>query len=293
MLNHLTPYRGAVPALVLIWAASASAFGSPKETRAILQTPVTEATRGGEYQGESPLGTGVDRSKGASARLENQASEKDPELLGISDIEAAIQRTLAEDPEKNVIRVADYSKVPIANGAVSFPLSGATPPPVTSADRAFLWRGFVTRTDGTRLQCWAVVQVLTRRKIVRTKVSLKAGHLLQPADLETFEAPVCPLVIQKDQELRDYVGLSLKRSMPALARLDREMLETPPIVRSGDRVKVEVVSGRTHLQFEAECRSNAQAGKSVQLLNPSTGRTFKGVAREDGSVLVSVRGINP
>jgi flagella basal body P-ring formation protein FlgA len=124
-------------------------------------------------------------------------------------------------------------------------------------------------------------------------VSLKAGHLLQPADLEMLETSVCPLVVQKDQQLQDYVGLSLKRSMPALARLDRDLLEAPPIVRSGDHVKVEVVSGRTHLQFEAECRSSAQAGKFVQLLNPSTGRTFKGVARQDGSVFVAVRGINP
>jgi len=243
--------------------------------------------RGGESQPESPLGTGVNRSKDGSDRLENQASEKDPEFLGVSGIEAAIQRTLAPDPEKKVIRVVDYSKLPIANGTVSFPLSGATPPPVTSADRAFLWRGFITKADGTRLQCWALVQVLIRRKIVRTKVSMKAGHLLQPTDLEALETPVCPLVFQRDQQLQDYIGFSLKRSMPALARLDREMLETPPIVRSGDRVKVEVVSGRTHLQFEAECRSSAQAGKSVQLLNPSTGRTFKGVAREDGSVFVS------
>src|SRR5580765_6115471 len=122
MLNSFTLFRVVGAGIVLLCAPLSSGFGSPNENRAISRGTATEVLPGG-YRTE-PLAA-ISESKNAPDRSENPASQKRTEVLEGSDIEGAIRSVLAPDQEKKVVRVVDYSKVSIANGAVSFPLAGA------------------------------------------------------------------------------------------------------------------------------------------------------------------------
>jgi hypothetical protein len=138
MLNFLMLFRIVGAVFVLTWAAFANELSFANGSRAIRQRPTAEATTSSEYPAQPGPETSIDRARIALDPSGNRTTERRTELLDVSDIEIAIDSALPQDQEKKIIRVVDYSRVPIANGSVSFPLSGAMPPPATSADRAFL-----------------------------------------------------------------------------------------------------------------------------------------------------------
>src|SRR3954470_5359531 len=125
MLNYLTLSRAMGAAVALISAALSCALG---EARAFVHMPVAAVMSNRESLAELAPAINIDRPMNVSDRKENPTAQKDTQFLDVSGIEAAIQNALAFNPDKKVVRVVDYSRVPVADGTVSFPLSGANPP---------------------------------------------------------------------------------------------------------------------------------------------------------------------
>jgi flagella basal body P-ring formation protein FlgA len=162
------------------------------------------------------------------------------------------------------------------------------PPPVSSPERPFLWRGKVLSDSGPEASCWARVILLVKRSVVRTKIDLPAGQLIEPRNVETVSAVVCPLLTPENEDVSSYVGFAVKRSLRASTVLIKEMVVSPPLVHRGSRVQVEAISGKTRLSLEAEARANGYQGQSIELSNVHTGRIFWGKVSGTGTIRIEV-----
>ncbi|MGA8597188.1 MAG: flagellar basal body P-ring formation chaperone FlgA [Bryobacteraceae bacterium] len=208
--------------------------------------------------------------------------------LTSEEIEKAIRESLGSDASDAQIRILEFTLNSVVPGRVEFPLSGASPPLLNQPDRPFLWRGRVIGQLGEDSACWARVQVTTTRKIVRTRVTLLAGEVIKASELESLHIEACPLLTPKDEEISDYVGLSAKRSLPALALLNKNVVEAPPLVRRGNVVHVTAIAGQARITFDGEAHSNGYLGQSIQVTNVHSGRSFFGSVSGENSVLVTV-----
>jgi flagella basal body P-ring formation protein FlgA len=209
-------------------------------------------------------------------------------VLEEAEVESALRAALGEDSSGFKIQILDFSRTPVPVGKLVFERSGATPPPLSSPDKPFLWRGKVFGDSGADAVCWARMILLAKRNVVRTKIDISAGQLIESLDLETVQASVCPLLVPADQDISEYVGLASKRSLRASTILTKDLVLSPPLVHRGSRVRVEAISGTTRLSFEAEARSNGYQGQNIALSNVHTGRLFWGKVSGTGLIRVEV-----
>jgi flagellar basal body P-ring formation protein FlgA len=208
--------------------------------------------------------------------------------LTSEEIEKAIRDSLGSGASDARIRVLEFSRNSVVPGRVEFPLTDASPPLLNQPDRPFLWRGRVIGQLGEDSPCWARVQVTMARKIVRTRVTVLAGEVLKADELESLQIEACPLLTPKDEEISDYVGQSVKRSLPALAFLSKSLVEAPPLVRRGNVVHVTAVAGQARITFDGEAHSDGYLGQSIQVTNLHSGHSFFASVSGENSVLVTV-----
>lgn len=205
------------------------------------------------------------------------------------EIERAIRLSLGPNSSDVQIRVLDFSRTPVGPGAVQFAKSGAGSPDAAEPRRPFLWRGMVLGELGNDTPCWARVQVVVSRKVVRTRVRLLAGEVLDAGELEAVQADACPLLTPKDEDISDYVGLLVRRGIPSMTILNGDLVETAPLVRRGSTVRVTAVAGPARISLDGEAHSDGRMGQGIQITNSRTGRTFFGIVNGKGSVLVEIR----
>jgi flagella basal body P-ring formation protein FlgA len=216
-----------------------------------------------------------------------QSAGQPPRMLRPSDVVATLKESLAGIAPDAQVEVVECSQTAL-RGRVEFPLTGAGRPPVSHPDSPFLWRGRVLLESGAEYSAWARVRVVVKCKVIRTLVDLPAGAVLKPEQMETVDALGSPFLKQKDKALSDYAGLCLRRALPALTNLSKELVDTPPLVRRGSRVEVEAISGKTRLMFEAEAHTNGRLGDRIQLVNLRSGKLFWGVVSGTGSIVIAV-----
>jgi flagella basal body P-ring formation protein FlgA len=204
------------------------------------------------------------------------------------EIEKAIRDALGDAGKNSQIRVLDFDRSSMPQGTTRFPLSGANLSEAVEPRRPFIWRGLVSGVLGNDAPCWARVQVLVTRKVVRTTTRLLAGTVLSMNSLEAVEAEASPLLTPKDEDISDYSGLLLKRSMPSMSILNKEVVQQAPLVRRGETVRVTAVAGSTRIVLEGEAHSDGRMGQGIQVSNAKTGRTFLATVNGAGSVLVDL-----
>jgi flagella basal body P-ring formation protein FlgA len=208
--------------------------------------------------------------------------------LRAEEMELALRKTLGPLSGEASVTIVDFSKIPVPPGEITFSLDGAALPMLAHPDRPFLWRGRVTTTVGIDVRCWVYVKVVSQRQIVRTKVALLAGQLVQAEDIEQSPGVVCPLLTPSDDSEGNYVGHAVKRSLRAFTVMNREMVVSPPLIKRGARVQVAAIAGKARVSFEAEAHSDGRQGQRIELSNIRSGKVFWGVVNGDGSVLVEV-----
>ena len=65
-----------------------------------------------------------------------------------------------------------------------------------------------------------------------------------------------------------------------------DWLEDPPLVSSGDTVKVEVRSGAAILKLDGRALADGVDGQTIPVLNPATGKRFRARIEGPGHVLI-------
>jgi flagella basal body P-ring formation protein FlgA len=187
-------------------------------------------------------------------------------------------------PETN-IALLDYSRQPVPEGTLEFPITG-----LRRALGPMFWYGFVRYAGGRHFAVWAKVRVRLATPVVVAAEDLKPGQAIDAAQLklETRE-DVFPR--ETVQALSGVAGKVPRRPIRAGTVVSAEALGPAPDVARGDTVQVEVRIGSARLALDGLVESSAFTGQRVAVRNPISNKRF--LARVEGKGRVSVRPENP
>lgn len=202
---------------------------------------------------------------------------------------AAAMRAALELPEAR-IEIVDLSRYPVPEGELAFPREGLRAPgrgapPGTPV----LWRGSVAYGGGRRVAVWARVIVRAPLRRVRAAETLPAGRIIEAGQLRVVEEEGVPAAGREAAAVEQVAGRRARRTIPAGAAIPLALVEQPPDVERGDRVRVRV-RGPARLEFIAHAESDGVTGETVTVRNPKSRRTFRAVVTGKGEVEVNAGG---
>jgi len=181
------------------------------------------------------------------------------------------------------IELIDFSRQPVPRGSLEFPLTGLR----QNAGGGY-WYGLVPYGSNHRFAVWAKVRVLVAAPRVIAAADLKAGRPIDAGQLrlEVREEP--PSADRMALAVEEVAGLAPRRAIASGTAIRLQWIEPPKDVRFGDTVKVEVVNGGAHLEFEGQAQASGSTGQMIPVLNPVSKKRFP--ARVEGKGRVSVKG---
>jgi flagella basal body P-ring formation protein FlgA len=200
-----------------------------------------------------------------------------------TDVLSSMRRSLAADAELSLV---ELPRTAVPPGRIEFPLSGLEP----EIGGVRLWRGYVEYGETLRMKIWARVKVCRRVEAVVAATDLPLNVPIVAAHLrvETVSTPI-GAEQRVAERIEEVLGRVPKKAVTAGSTIPLAILDTPPAVRRGDAVKVEVRSGRARIQIDAIAESAARTGDMVELRNASSGKRFR-ARLEDGSKALIVIG---
>jgi flagella basal body P-ring formation protein FlgA len=182
------------------------------------------------------------------------------------------------------IVVVDYPRQPMPRGRIMFSTASAVQSDRPDGSR--LVRGRVLYGDQRSASIWARVQVQVDAVRLVAAMDLKAGAPIAP-DQVRFETVKAWPGAAPAAQVNVIAGRAPRRTIPAGAAIDPNMLILPKEVAAGDVVEVEVTSGAARLRFPAKASTPGRRGDSIVLINSSSGARFTG--RIEGPGKASVR----
>jgi len=182
------------------------------------------------------------------------------------------------------IQVVDFGRQPVPPGELRFSLSGLETGPAKSAP--LLWRGAVCLPGQSDFPVWAKVRVQVSGKRAIAAEALAPGLRIVPAQLreEVYEGP------PGFPDLSQVVGREPRRPIAAGSAIESLWIEEPPEVQRGERVQVEIRSGRTRILLEGQAQSSGRRGQTVEVRNPGNGRILRAIVTDRGRVVVTAPG---
>jgi flagella basal body P-ring formation protein FlgA len=183
------------------------------------------------------------------------------------------------------ISILDYSRVPVPEGNIEFPLTGLR----RGTSEAF-WRGYVVYAGDRRFPIWAKVNATVTAVRIVAAEDLRAGTLVGPTNVQLVEDHEFPEE-GFAASLDAVAGSTLRRAVRAGEALRMQWLDKPKDVMRGDTVQVDAQSGATHLQLEGQALTSGAAGEVITVLNPSTHRRFSARVEAKGKVSAGKRGL--
>ena len=173
------------------------------------------------------------------------------------------------------IRLELTSNDPIPPGPVVFPRSGLREPSLHGTNETTLWHGYVQYTPTRRFRVWARVSLSeTVQRVVATK-PLVRGDVILAEDVREESVEQFPFKRLSKTRMSDFLGKEVRVSVKPGAILHRGIVSSPPDVRRGENVDVEVRRGKAVLNLTAIADSTARIGEMVRLRNPVSGKLFE------------------
>jgi flagella basal body P-ring formation protein FlgA len=225
-----------------------------------------------------------------SAR-ESACFERTGIVLTADDYRNAIRGDLAADTGQVKIEILDFYSRVLPPGRLELPVAGAALPPDEHPETAFLWRGTLVSSSGPSYPVWARVRVTAMRSVVRVIRSLPSGAVLDPGDIRAAVEQCNPFRLPDSEAPTFYVGKSLVRSVRGGSALEIRMVQEPPVVRRGDKVRVAVLSGSARIEMEARADVPGNVGDSISFTNPSGAKRFNAVITGPGRAEIVVDGL--
>lgn len=178
------------------------------------------------------------------------------------------------DPGVN-IRVELISNDLVPPGSVVFPRSGLREPSLNSPNESTLWHGYVQYTPTRRFRVWAkVILSKTARRVVAAK-PLVRGDVIVAGSVREESVEQFPYRRLSETRMSDFLGKEVRVPVKPGAILHRGLISSPPDVRRGENVNVEVRRGKAVLNLTAVADSTARVGEIVRLRNPVSGKLFE------------------
>jgi flagella basal body P-ring formation protein FlgA len=179
------------------------------------------------------------------------------------------------------IEVVEFSRQPIPPGELRFPVSGLRADQATSAP--LLWHGVVSASGQDDFPVWAKVRIEISGKRVIAAEALAVGRSIARSQLREepyLGPPGLP-------DLSQVVGCAPRRPIPAGAAIERQWLDVPADVLRGERVRVEIRSGRAKVILEGQAQSSGKRGEVVGVRNPANGKILRATVADRGRVVIS------
>jgi flagella basal body P-ring formation protein FlgA len=179
------------------------------------------------------------------------------------------------------IELLDYSRQPVPEGVLEFPMSGLRP----TQSGAF-WGGAIQYGGRHRLSVWARVTVTISAPRVVAAETLSPGKPLDAAALRVETTEEFPSADPLPSAIDEIVGKILRRPVRAGTAIHAAWLDEPKAVSRDETVQVEVREGGALLQFPGQAQSSGAVGQTILVLNPSSNKRFP--ARVEGVGKVAV-----
>jgi flagella basal body P-ring formation protein FlgA len=179
------------------------------------------------------------------------------------------------------IEVVEFSHQPIPPGVLRFPLSGLRTDQATRS--ALLWHGAVSVSGRDDFPVWAKVRIQVSGKRTIATAALVPGRPIERAQLreEPYEGP--PGL----PDLSQVVDRVPRRPIPAGAAIESQWLGAAADVVRGERVRVEIRSGRARVILEAQAQSSGRRGEVIGVLNPANGKVLRVTVADRGRAMLA------
>jgi flagella basal body P-ring formation protein FlgA len=203
-----------------------------------------------------------------------QDPSQDPTQLGA----AVRQAALAIAPPGASITLGSLqgaSVMPACTSPLSVTLSGIAPYEQAAAHcPAPGWTLYVTVT---------VAQV---QNVVVAARPIGPGQVLGPADLMLAPEPVARYAGREVfYDPAQLIGTDALMALPAGTILCADAISQPVVVKAGQMVAVQVISGSVEVSIDAVADETGRIGDTILLTNPSSGRRFTATLTANGPVV--------
>jgi flagella basal body P-ring formation protein FlgA len=224
---------------------------------------------------------------GIEARARGGCFERATELLTEARVAGALRAAIGNETAR--IEILDFSRYPAPRGELRFPASPASVPPPSPRPLPLLFRGRIEYGEKRSVPVWAKARITVQGKRAIALQDLPAGRPVADTQVEIVDAELCPFSEVSFGSASEIAGRLLRRSVPRGAPVFSSLLEGPKQVERGEIVAVEVLSGRAALRFEGRAESGGNAGETVTVRNPDTGRRFAARVQGKGKVIVDAK----
>lgn len=116
--------------------------------------------------------------------------------------------------------------------------------------------------------------------------ALPRGTVLSATDVEVVEQDVARLTFGYVVELKDVIGMTLRRSVTAGAVLHTGLIQQPTSIRRNERVTILGLIGGIEVRMEGQALMDGAKGDVIRVRNLSSGRDIEGVVVAPGVVQV-------
>ncbi len=130
----------------------------------------------------------------------------------------------------------------------------------------------------------AVATVRVTARHVRARQALARNEHLTAADVEEVEADVVNQPMRRLPMLSDAIGARLRRSVAEGEPITSAVIEVPPLVRSGDAVRVIVRVGAVEAEGRGTASGSGYIGDIVRVINSGSRRPLKARITGPGQV---------
>jgi flagella basal body P-ring formation protein FlgA len=130
-------------------------------------------------------------------------------------------------------------------------------------------------------------KVSLERPVVRTTRNIEAGRILEEQDLTVVKERRFDSGKDLLTDMGEAAGKKMLRSLDAGQLVERKMLEDPPLVKRGERVRIEAAAGQIRVMALGRVLQDGRAGEQVKVMNLMSGKEIHATVTGVGAVAVS------
>ena len=184
------------------------------------------------------------------------------------------------------LEVIEFTSEPRPPGRLEFMPTNLGRPFGENPDKPVVWRGLLRYDSESSLPVWAKVKVSVGSALLVASEDIPAGAIIKATQVKEVHGRQFPFSALSIQSPQAIIGKITRRNIPEGQKFVVAALDEPTDVARGDRVRVRVLDGSATLSLDAVAQSSGKKGDSILVHNPSTGKNFRAVVEEKGSVTV-------
>jgi flagella basal body P-ring formation protein FlgA len=125
------------------------------------------------------------------------------------------------------------------------------------------------------------------RPVVKTSRNIVAGQILEKEDLSVVKERLFDSGKDLLMDKGEASGKRALRSLDAGQPVERKMIEAPPLVKKGERVRIEAVGRQIRVTALGRVLQDGRAGEQVKVMNLMSGKEIYAMVTGAGTVAVS------